>query len=305
MTGTQFDTLIIWLTANAVAIVTGLVILIAGWVASGVASRTLRRMLQGSRRLDKTIAPLLADLTRYGILLVAVMMALNQMGVQTTSILAVLGAAGLAIALALQGTLSNIAAGVMLIWLRPIATGEYIDTGDVAGTVVEIGLFATRLKSADGVYVFAPNSTIWNTRITNYSREKTRRLDLKIGIGYGDDISRARDVLMKIARDERVLTDPEPVVYVSNLGESSVEMMLRLWVKTPDYWNVLFDFTERAKRDFDKAGISIPFNQLDLHLDGAPAEVLAKAPAKPAAKAVAKAPAGTPAKTASRTAAKK
>ena len=301
MTGTQFDTLIIWLTANAVAIVTGLVILVAGWVLSRLASQALRQVLQGSRRFDKTIAPLLADLVRYAILLLAVIMALNQMGVQTTSILAVLGAAGLAIALALQGTLSNIAAGVMLIWLRPIATGEYIDTDEVAGTVVQIGLFATRLKSADGVYLFAPNSIIWNTRITNYSREKTRRLDLKVGIGYGDDISKARDVLMKIAKDERVMADPEPAVYVSNLGDSAVEMMLRLWVKTPDYWNVLFDFTERAKRDFDKAGISIPFNQLDLHLDGAPAEVLAKAPAS---KAPARTAAKAPAKTAARPTAK-
>ena len=205
-------------------------------------------------------------------------------GVQTTSILAVLGAAGLAIALALQGTLSNIAAGVMLIWLRPIATGEYIDTDAASGTVMEIGLFATRLKSADGVYVFAPNSTIWNTRITNYTREKTRRLDLKVGIGYGDDMSAARDIMLAMAKaDGRVKADPEPVVYVSNLGDSAVEMMLRIWVPTPDYWAVLFEFTEQAKRDFDAAGISIPFNQIDVHLPGdAPAP--AKKPSAVAAK---------------------
>ncbi|MEJ2459893.1 MAG: mechanosensitive ion channel family protein [Novosphingobium sp.] len=197
-----------------------------------------------------------------------------------------LGAAGLAIALALQGTLSNIAAGVMLIWLRPIAVGEYIDAEGTAGTVVEIGLFATRLRAADGVYVFAPNSVIWNKRIANYSRETRRRIDIKVGIGYGDDISKARDVLMKIAADEtRVLADPAPEVHVSGLGDSSVEMLLRVWVPNVDYWTILFAFTERAKRDFDANGISIPFNQLDVHLDGAAAET---PPAKPAAKAPAK-----------------
>ena len=283
MTGTQFDSVILWLTANAISIFIGLVILVVGWILAGFVRRTLRNMLDDNARMDRTIAPLLADVARYAILALAIMMALGQMGVQTTSILAVLGAAGLAIALALQGTLSNIAAGVMLIWLRPIAIGEYIDAEGTAGTVVEIGLFATRLKSADGVYVFAPNSVIWNKRISNYSRERTRRLDLKVGISYSDDMSKARDILMKIASDERVLADPEAVVYVSNLGDSSVEMMLRVWVASSDYWAVLFDFTERTKRDFDANGISIPFNQLDVNLPAdKPAAVAAK-PAKAAA----------------------
>ncbi len=268
MTEPQFNNIILWLTANAIAIATGLVILIVGWILSRFASRTIRKLLQGSPRIDTTITPLLADTAHYGILVVAVMMALAQMGVQTTSIIAVLGAAGLAIALALQGTLSNIAAGVMLIWLRPIAAGEYIDANGTAGTVVEIGLFATRLKAADGIYIFAPNSVIWNTRISNYSREDSRRLDLTIGIGYSDDMSLARDLLMKMAADEsRVLADPAPVVYVSALGSSSVDMLLRVWVPTADYWSILFAFTERAKRDFDANGITIPFNQLDVHLD--------------------------------------
>ena len=270
MPADQIDTVLIWLTANAISILIGFVILIAGWFLASFARNALRKAFDGSSRIDRTIGPLLADVVRYGILAVAVLMALSQMGVQTTSILAVLGAAGLAIALALQGTLSNIAAGVMLIWLRPIATGEYIDTDAASGTVVEIGLFATRLKSADGVYVFAPNSTIWNTRITNYSRERTRRLDLTVGISYADDMQKAREVLMAIAGDERVLADPAPVVYVSELGASSVNMLLRVWVPSADYWAILFAFTERAKRDFDTAGLSIPFNQLDVHLDPAP-----------------------------------
>ncbi len=286
MTGTQFDGVIIWLTANAISIVIGLVILIVGWMLAGFVRRTLRTMLDGNARMDKTIAPLLADVARYAILAVAIIMALNQMGVQTTSILAVIGAAGLAIALALQGTLSNIAAGVMLIWLRPIATGEYIDADGIAGTVVEIGLFATRLRAADGVYVFAPNSTLWNKKIANFSREKKRRIDIRVGISYSDDMSKARDVLMKIAADEkRVLADPAPVVYVSDLGASSVEMLLRVWVKTADYWDILFAFTERAKRDFDANGISIPFNQLDVNLPADKPVAVAAKPAKAAAPA--------------------
>jgi len=280
VTGTQFDNVILWLTANAISVLVGLVILVVGWILAGFVRRTLRKTLDDSTRVDKTIVPVLAQVARYAILAVALIMALAQMGVQTTSILAVLGAAGLAIALALQGTLSNIAAGVMLIWLRPIAVGEYIDAEGIAGTVVEIGLFATRLRSADGVYVFAPNSTIWNKRISNYSREKKRRIDLKVGIGYSDDMSKARDILMKMAKDEkRVLADPAPEVHVSNLGASSVEMLLRIWVPNADYWDILFGFTEQAKRDFDAAGISIPFNQLDVHLDGAGETKPAKKPA--------------------------
>ncbi len=272
MPDATFDTILIWLTTNAISILIGLIILIVGWTLAGFARRTVRGMLEGSSRIDKTIAPVVADVARYAILVVAIIMALAQMGVETTSILAVLGAAGLAIALALQGTLSNIAAGVMLIWLRPIAVGEYIDTGSVSGTVLEIGLFATRLKAADGVYVFAPNSTIWNTRITNYSREKTRRLDLTIGISYANDMQKARDVLMKMVADEkRVLADPAPAVHVATLGASSVDMLLRVWVPSAAYWEILYAFTERAKRDFDAAGLSIPFNQLDVHLDGASA----------------------------------
>lgn len=260
-----------WLVDNVISMASALLILVVGWLASRFAARSIRTMLARTKGVDKTIAPLLSQLARYGILILTVVVALGQVGVATTSFLAVLGAAGLAIALALQGTLSNIAAGVMLIWLRPLSVGEYIDGDGVSGTVMEIGLFATRLRSADGLYIFAPNSQIWDARIVNYSREPRRRFNLRIGIAYSSSIADARAVLLKIANeDERVLSTPPPVVHVEALGDSSVNMLLRLWVATPDYWGVLFAFHERAKLAFDEAGIEIPYNTIDLNLVNAP-----------------------------------
>jgi len=261
-----------WIIEHTLSLAAALTILVAGWVAAGFISRSILSLLPRTRPVDKTFAPLLAQGTRYGILILTVIVALSQVGVETTSILAVVGAAGLAIALALQGTLSNIAAGVMLVWLRPLSIGEYVDGNGIAGTVVEVGLFGTRLRAADGVYVFAPNSQLWNARIVNYSREPRRRLDLKIGIAYDADIARARKALLQIAEgDARVLGDPGPVVHVESLGDSAVVVMLRLWVATADYWDVLFAFTEAAKLAFDRDGIEIPYNKLDLNLVSAPA----------------------------------
>lgn len=260
-----------WLLGNVFALTSAIITLIVGWLASRFLSKALRTFLPKTRTIDKTIAPVLSQTVRYGILIIASVVALSQLGVQTASILAVIGAAGLAIALALQGTLSNIAAGVMLIWLRPLSVGEYIDGGGVAGTVVELGLFGTRLQKPDGVYIFVPNSQLWNASITNYSREPKRRMDLKIGIAYDADIAIARKELMKISKDERVLKDPAPIVYVETLGDSAVTVMLRLWVPTDDYWDCLFAFTEQAKLAFDAAGIEIPFNKLDINLVHAPA----------------------------------
>lgn len=267
-----------WIIENTLSVAVALLIIIAGWILAKFAARTVTRVLPHASGIDNTVGPLLAEISRYAVLVVAVVLALGQVGVQTASIIAVLGAAGVAIALALQGTLSNIAAGVMLIWLRPISTGEYIDADGVAGTVVEIGLFGTRLKTADGVYVFAPNSQIWNANITNYSREATRRFDLKIGIAYDADLAKAREILLKIANsDERLLKEPEPAVRVDSLADSAVIVMLRVWVPTADYWNVVWEFTEQAKLEFDKQGIEIPFNKLDLNLkSAAPIETIAE-----------------------------
>lgn len=255
-----------WLITNAISLATGIVVLIGGWTLSRTLAHAVRRLLPRTHAFDETIAPMLSQVVRYGILVITIVIVLAQFGVQTTSILAILGAAGLAIALALQGTLANIAAGVMLIWLRPIAVGEYVDGEGLAGTVVEVGLFGIRLRTADGIYVFAPNSKLWAAAITNYSREPRRRLDTKVGISYDADIAKARKVLLEIARDDRVLADPAPAVYVAALGASSVDMLLRCWVKTADYWDVLYEFNERAKLGLDHAGVEIPFNKLDVNI---------------------------------------
>jgi small conductance mechanosensitive channel len=191
---------------------------------------------------------------------------LGQLGVQIASILAVLGAAGLAIGLALQGTLSNIAAGLMLLWLRPFRQGDFIDASGISGTVTEVGLFASTLRQANGVYHFVPNSDLWNTPIQNFSRNETRRLDITVGIDYSDNIATAREVLLKLAEsDERIQKDPVPVVMVTELGDSSVNINLRCWSKTSDYWQTLWDLTEKAKVDIEAAGLSIPFPQRTVH----------------------------------------
>lgn len=264
-----FPVLYEWLAANLISLATAIAVIIAGWTLSRLVSRSIKKYLPNSRGVDKTVAPILAQFARYAIFIVAIVIALSQLGVQTASMLAVLGAAGLAIALALQGTLSNIAAGVMLIWLRPMSIGEYIDGNNVSGTVTEIGLFGTRLRTAKGIYVFVPNSQIWDTAITNYSREPRRRVDVRVGIAYDADIAKARRALMKIATgDKRVLPDPAPAVHVDSLGDSAVVMLLRLWVSTPDYWDVVFAFNEQVKIALDKAGIEIPYNKLDVNLSG-------------------------------------
>jgi small conductance mechanosensitive channel len=257
-----------WVLTNAMAALTALVMLVLGWILSGVLARSIYRSLPGGRKVDETIAPILAQIVRYGVLLVTIIIVLGQFGVETASMLAVLGAAGLAIALALQGTLSNIAAGVMLIWLRPFQAGEYINAESTAGTVVEIGLFGTRLRTFDGLYVFVPNSQLWDSRITNFSREKTRMVEVKVRIAYTADIAKARQVLLDIAKDERVLADPEPSVFVADLSEIAVQMALRVWVAADDFWTVQIEFTERTKLEFDAAGIEIPYNRLGFDVTG-------------------------------------
>lgn len=256
-----------WAALNAYSMATGLVALFAGWYFSGLASRQIRRLVEHSKTIDNNIGPVLSQLVRYSILIVTAVIVLSQFGVATTSILAVLGAAGLAIALALQGTLSNIAAGVMLIWLRPFSSGEYIESNGTAGTVDEIGLFATRLTTAAGQYLFVPNSNLWNTSITNFSRKKSRRLDISVGISYEASIVEARKILLALAnKEKRFLKDPAPAVFVDLLGDSAVTMNLRGWTQTSDYWDALRDLTEATKLALDEAGIEIPYNKLDVNL---------------------------------------
>lgn len=235
-------------------------ILIAGFVLAGWLSRWIRRRLGTVKRFDKTLVPVLSQIARYAVLVFTFVLVLAEFGVQTTSIIAVLGAAGLAVGLALQGTLQNVAAGMMLLFLRPFQLGDYIDTAAGSGTVEEIGIFITTLRTAQGIYTAIPNSQVWSDAITNYSRYPMRRLDLDIGISYDDDIDKAREVILKLAKaDERVDGDPEPVVVVTGLGESSVDLQLRAWIRRTEFWDANFDLTRQVKYGLDKAGISIPY----------------------------------------------
>ncbi len=252
-------------TEYAFAVIGAIVILILGFFIAGVISRWARRSLEKLRHVDLTLAAFLANIVKYAIWVLVLVMVLGQFGVQTTSIIAVLGAAGLAIGLALQGTLSNIAAGIMLLVLRPFRVGEYIEAGAVNGTVQEIGLFTTELKMVDGLFVMAPNSEIWNSTIVNYSRHPTRRFELVVGIGYDDDMELAREKLMKLAEgDSRVLDSPAPQTFVAALADSSVNIGLRVWTETSNYLALSWDMTQAAKATFDEAGISIPYPQREV-----------------------------------------
>ncbi len=243
-----------------------LILLVVGWIVAGWVRRVLRRTLMGLPAADATVSAVLSNLARYTVLVLVLIAVLAQFGVQTASILAVLGTAGLAIGLALQGTLSNIAAGLMLLFLRPFKVGDYIDAEGIAGTVDEIGLFNTELTTFDGIYRAVPNSQIWSRAILNYSRLPTRRLDLVIGVDYGDDLERALSVLRDLLDgDERVLRDPEPQVMVSALADSAVNLTLRCWAKTEDFWALKWDLTRQTKERVEAAGCTIPFPQRVVH----------------------------------------
>jgi len=249
-----------------------LLLLVIGLIAAGWIGRIVRRVLERSQRVDRTVAPVLAAVVRYAILILIFVAALGQLGIQTTSLLAVLGAAGLAIGLALQGTLSNIAAGIMLLWLRPFNLGDFIEFSGAAGTVEEIGLFSTRLKTWDGIYKFVPNSELWNTTLTNYSRNPTRLVLLNFGIAYEDDVKTGREVLRKVAEEHtNVLKDPPPVVVPLSLGDSAVVLQLRAWAPNPVFWDTQWDLTEMGKKRLEEAGITIPFPQRVVRVVGSEA----------------------------------
>lgn len=282
-------------------------ILVVGYWIAGRAAVLVRHSLKNAKFVDATLKPLAASIVRYAILIFVLIAVLSNFGVETTSIIAVLGAAGLAIGLALQGTLSNIAAGVMILILRPLKVDEFVEAGSISGTVVEITLFTTLLKTPDGVFISAPNSQIWNSAIKNYSRNPTRRLDIKVGIAYSDDVDSALDFLKNLVEsDPRVLKDPAPMSFVATLGESSVDLTARGWVATSEFWPTFWELSRRSKTELEAAGFSIPFPQRDLHIIESPETATA---AKPAAKPAAKKPAtrsrATTAKTATKTTAAK
>lgn len=241
--------------------------LVIGWTIAGWARRVVRHALDRVPRMDETLKPFLAKLVWYVVMIFVVVAVLNQFGVQTTSIIAVLGAAGLAIGLALQGTLANVASGVMLLFLRPFNVKDYVDAGGISGTVVEIGLFNTEITTNNGLCLIVPNSKIWSSPITNFSRNPTRRFDLLIGIGYGDDADGAMALLLGLMKgDARVLDDPEPLAVVDALGDSAVIIKMRGWTKSSDYWDTVWDLNKTVLNDLQASGYSIPFPQRDIHI---------------------------------------
>lgn len=243
-----YATALDWLRAIGVPALAAITTLVLGWYLSQAASRLIRRVLPRANGIDKNFAPLLAQAARYGIIIFAVVTALSFLGVPIASIYAVLGAAGLAIALALQNTLANVAAGIMLVWIRPIAIGEYIVGDGVAGIVVEIGLFGTRLRSTSGLYVFTPNLKLWNGAITNHSREPRRRIDVNMAIPDTADLGAARRAILKVATsDTRILPDPPPSVHVDSFAGDRIVLQLRAWVPTQSYLDTLRDTTEKTK----------------------------------------------------------
>ena len=263
----QIQVLLDQLASYALDAVGALVILLVGWWIAGRTQYLVRRALDRVPRIDDTLKPFLSSSVRYFVIVITFVAVLAEFGVQTTSIIAVLGAAGLAIGLALQGTLQNIAAGILLLVLRPFRVGEYIDAGGVSGTVDAINLFTTDMTTYDGIYRSVPNAELWNRNILNYSRNPTRRLDIPVGIAYEDDVEQALDLLLShLSQDTRVLPDPEPQVLVTGLGDSSVDLTLRCWTSRTDFWPLRFELNKKVKLWLDAAGSSIPFPQRDVHL---------------------------------------
>ncbi|MGD2109083.1 MAG: mechanosensitive ion channel [Phycisphaerae bacterium] len=240
--------------------------LVLGWIAARIIRGIVRRVLHRAK-VEPTLTGFVVNMTYALLLALVVVSAIQKLGVPTASFVAVIGAAGLAIGFALQGSLANFAAGVMVILFKPFKVGDYVEAGGIAGTVQEVQVFATVLRTPDNKRVIAPNSAITGGTITNYSANDTRRVDLVFGIGYGDDIAKAKALIEQILSEEsRILEDPAPTVAVLELADSSVNFAVRPWVKTPDYWNVLFYLTETIKLRFDAEGISIPFPQRDVHI---------------------------------------
>jgi small conductance mechanosensitive channel len=248
-------------------IVTAVIIVIAGKTAIKLTARLLDHSAAGRISFDETAVSVLKIIIRYAIIIICFMMILNAFGVNTASLLAVLGAAGVAVGLALKDTMSNIAAGIILLFLRSFGKGDYIEFGGTSGTVKEISLFTTTLETPDGIFISAPNSTIWGVPLKNYSRNGKRRMDLSVGISYGDSIDDAFKVLNEIiAAEPRFLKTPAPQVLVSSLGDSAVNIVLRAWASGGDYWDAYWFQTKNIKEKIEAAGLSIPYPQRDVHL---------------------------------------
>jgi small conductance mechanosensitive channel len=263
----KFDLSKLDLEHYSILVASAALILIIGWLIAGWASGLVRRASERSGRISPTLVPLFAKLTRLAILIAVILAALEKIGVQTSGIFAVLGAAGLAVGLALKDTVSDVAAGIVLLVLRPFDVGEAVDIGGTGGTVTAIDLFQTKLTSFDGVPLVLNNSAVRTQVIQNYSRAQTRRIDLEIGVGYGDDIGRAVAAIQQVLESEqRVLREPAFLVNTMALGDSAVVILARCTTNAADFWGTKLDLVRAIKERLDREGITIPFPQRDVHL---------------------------------------
>ncbi|MEZ9265161.1 small-conductance mechanosensitive channel MscS [Vibrio splendidus] len=263
-----------WLTNNSdlfiqygVNIISALIILFIGNLIVKAVANSVSKVLQ-KKKMDRAVVEFVHGLVRYLLFVIVLIAALGRLGVQTASVVAVIGAAGLAIGLALQGSLSNFAAGVLIVAFRPFKSGDYVEIGGVAGSVDSIQIFQTVLTTPDNKMVVVPNGSVIGSPITNYSRHDTRRIDLMIGVSYNADLQKTKALLTKICEsDERVLKEPGVQVGVHTLADSSVNFVVRPWVSTAEYWNVYFDLMQAIKEGLDNEGIEIPFPQVDVHMN--------------------------------------
>jgi small conductance mechanosensitive channel len=250
----------------AINIAIAIAIFYVGKLIVGFIVRGIRKVMQ-QREVDKTLESFVCNFVRIALMVIVVVAAIGQVGIQTTSFIAIFGAAGLAVGLALQGSLSNFAAGVLIVMFRPYKVGDFIEAAGIAGVVEQVQILTTVLKTGDNKQIIVPNGQIMDSIITNYSANDTRRVDMVVGVSYDDDLDKVHKTLKElIDAEERVLDDPATTIAVSELGDSSVNFVVRPWVRTADYWGVKFDLTEAIKKRFDKEGISFPFPQQDVHL---------------------------------------
>jgi small conductance mechanosensitive channel len=266
MMNINVDAVWLWVSAYSLNIIGAILIFIVGkWLSRRIAN-LLSTLLQ-KNNIDQTLVNFLSNLTYYSLIVLVVVAAAGRLGINTTSFLTIIGAAGLAVGLALKDSLANFAAGVMLVLFRPFTIGDVVSTAGITAKVESINIFNTHFCSPDNQLIIVPNGKIINDIITNINIKATRRIDLVVGISYSDDMAKTREILAGLAKaDSRVLTDPAPTIAVAELADSSVNLVFRPWVKTADYWDVRFDLTEKIKNALDEAGISIPFPQQDVHL---------------------------------------
>jgi small conductance mechanosensitive channel len=262
----MMDLLIRYGTEYGLKVIGAIVILIVGRIAAGIGRNLLRKGMARTK-VDEAVTSFLASLVYIAILTFAILAALAQFGIQTASFVAVLGAAAFAVGFALQGSLANFAAGVMILLFRPFRIGDFVEAGGVMGTIKDITLFTSVLATPDNIRIIVPNGQMTGGVIKNFSANDTRRVDLVIGIGYGSSIQKAAEIMQGLLEeDKRILADPAPTIAVAELGDSSVDFVVRPWVKKEDYWNVRFDFLRNVKERFDAEGIEIPFPQRTVHM---------------------------------------